>query len=258
VVACDLSRYVQNFGASMPQSKHFDRTFNILRDLDRAATPDEIARLLVGAFGRYGISYVMAGIVPEPNLPARRHAGYVLASTMPEEWARRYVARGYALHDPTVRRLCTSATPFDWSAVQPDTATAGRVMNEATEFGIRAGVTIPFVTLDGEPGGISFSGEAIEIEAADRIAVNLVATYAVGQLLLMNSRPVPGEPVRLSPRERETLQWAAEGKTDAEIGVVMGITASGVDYHLRSARMKLDTVNKAHTVAQALRAGLIT
>ena len=49
---------------------------------------------------------------------------------------------------------------------------------------------------------------------------------------------------------------AAEGKTDVEIGMVMGITAAGVDYHLRSARAKLDTVNRAHTVAQALRAGL--
>ena len=242
----------------MPQPKHLDRTFTVLRDLDRAATPDEIARLMVGALGGYGISYVMAGIVPAPNMPAGRHAGYVLASTMPEEWARRYVSRGYALHDPTVRRLCTSATPFEWSAVQPDTQAAGRVMDEAGEFGIRAGLTIPFVTLDGEPGGISFSGERIEIEPADRIAVNLIATYAVGQLLLMNSRPHPGEPVRLSPRERETLQWAAEGKTDSEIGVVMGITAAGVDYHLRSVRAKLDTVNKAHTVAQALRAGLIT
>lgn len=74
----------------------------------------------------------------------------------------------------------------------------------------------------------------------------------------MNSRPAGRAPVRLSPRERETLQWTAEGKTDVEIGIVMGITAAGVDYHLRSARAKLDTVNRAHTVAQALRAGLIT
>ncbi|QGY02304.1 LuxR family transcriptional regulator [Methylobacterium mesophilicum SR1.6/6] len=242
----------------MPHSKHLDRTFNVLRDLDRAATPDEIARLLVDAFARYGISYMMAGIVPDPGLPARRHAGFVLASTMPEGWTRRYVAQRYALHDPTVRRLCTSAVPFDWSAMQPDTPIAGRVMQEAGEFGIRAGITVPFVTLDGEPGGISVSGERIDIDPAERIAVNLVATYAVGQLLLMNTRPTASEPVRLAPREREALQWAAEGKTDSEIGVVMGITAAGVDYHLRSARTKLDTVNRAHTVAQALRAGLIT
>ncbi len=228
----------------MPHSKHLDRTFSVLRDLERAAAPDEIARLLVDAFTRYGVSYVMAGIVPTPGLPARRHAGFVLTSTMPEGWARRYVTRGYA--------------PFEWSTVPPDTPMASRIMNEAGEFGIRAGITIPFVTLDGEPGGISVSGDRIEIDPAERVAVNLVATYAVGQLLLMNSRPSAQAPARLSPRERETLQWAAEGKTDVEIGMVMGITAAGVDYHLRSARAKLDTVNRAHTVAQALRAGLIT
>lgn len=242
----------------MPHLKHLDRTFNVLRDLERAVTPDEVARLLVDAFARYGVSYIMAGIVPAPGLPPRRHAGNVLASTMPDEWARRYVTQGYARHDPTVRRLCTSATPFDWSTVQPDTPVAGRIMHEAGDFGIRAGITVPFVMLDGEPGGISVSGPRIEIDPAERVAVNLVATYAVGQLLLMSSRTTAREPVRLSPREREALQWAAEGKTDIEIGLVMGITAAGVDYHLRSARSKLDTVNRAHTVAQALRAGLIT
>ncbi len=36
----------------MPHSKHLDRTFNVLRDLERAATPDEVARLLVDAFAR--------------------------------------------------------------------------------------------------------------------------------------------------------------------------------------------------------------
>ena len=242
----------------MARQRHFDKTFTVLRDLDRAATPGEIAGLLVGALGHYGVSYVMAGIVPGPDLPARRHGGFVLASTMPEEWSRRYVARGYAHHDPTVRRLCTSAAPFEWSAVEKPTPAAGRVMDEAGEFGIRAGLTIPFVTLDGEPGGISVSGDRMEIDPADRVAVNLVATYAVGQLLLMNSRPGSTEPVRLSRREREALQWASEGKTDSEIGIVMGITAAGVDYHLRSARAKLDTVNKTHTVARALRSGLIT
>ncbi|MDP4021203.1 autoinducer binding domain-containing protein [Methylobacterium sp. NEAU 140] len=242
----------------MARHRHFDRTFSVLRDLDRAGSPDAIAQLLVGALSGYGVAYVMAGTVPAPNLPARRHAGFVLTSTMPEAWSRRYVARGYAYHDPTVRRLCTSADPFAWNAAEPHTPEAELVMREASEFGIRAGLTIPFVTLDGEPGGISLSGERMEIAPADRVGVNLIATYAVGQLLLMSSRPAKPDPVRLAPREREALQWAAEGKTDAEIGMVMGITASGVDYHLRSARAKLDTVNKAHTVARALRAGLIT
>ena len=242
----------------MAPPRHFDKTFTVLRDLDRAATPDEIAALLVRALGHYGVSYVMAGIVPGPALPARQHAGFVLASTMPHEWSRRYVTRGYARDDPTVRRLCTSAVPFEWSAVERPTAAAARVMDEAGDFGIRAGLTIPFVTLDGEAGGISLSGERLEVDPADRVAVNLITTYAVGQLLLMNSRPASADAVRLSPRERETLQWASEGKTDSEIAVVMGITAAGVDYHLRSIRAKLDTVNKAHTVARALRTGLIT
>lgn len=72
----------------------------MLRDLERAASADEIAHLLVGAFARYGCSYTMAGIVAEPALPAQRQAGFVLANTMPEGWGRRSVTQGYARHDP--------------------------------------------------------------------------------------------------------------------------------------------------------------
>lgn len=136
----------------------------------------------------------MAGIVPGHDLPARRHGGFALASTMPKEWSRRYVARGYAHHDPAVRRLCTSATPFEWSAVETSTAEAGRVMDEAGEFGIRAGSTIPFVTLDGEPGGIGASGNRMAIDPVDRVAVDPAATDAPGQRLLMNGRPGPPRP----------------------------------------------------------------
>ena len=42
------------------------------------------------------------------------------------------------------------------------------------------------------------------------------------------------KPVILSAREREALQWAAEGKNDWEIGAVMNISEHGADKHMRS------------------------
>ena len=94
------------------------------------------------------------------------------------------------------------------------------------------------------------------IEPFDRGMLQLIATYAFGHLLLLNGQGAAA-PVRLAPREREALQWAAEGKTDWEIGEVMGISAHGVDFHLRSARTKLGTTNRTQAVATALRRGLI-
>jgi len=61
----------------------------------------------------------------------------------------------------------------------------------------------------------------------------------------------------LSKREREVLQWAAEGKTEWEIGVILGLSEHTADKFIRSARAKLGATNRTHAVAQAIRMRLI-
>jgi LuxR family quorum sensing-dependent transcriptional regulator len=62
---------------------------------------------------------------------------------------------------------------------------------------------------------------------------------------------------RLTRREQEALQWAAEGKNEGEIGEIMNISEHGVDKHMRSVRQKLGTRSRTHAVAEAIRRGLI-
>ncbi len=86
--------------------------------------------------------------------------------------------------------------------------------------------------------------------------LTLLASYVVGQTLLIDGG-ASGPRIGLTPRERESLQWAAEGKTDWEIGELMGISQHGADFHLRSARVKLGCVTRTQAVAEGLRRGLI-
>lgn len=239
--------------------KSLDQTLGFLRSLDRTASAEDVARVLVAELGDLGVGHVMAGTVPARGTPARQQRGHVLLNTFPAEWGRRYLGRGYAFHDPTVQRLGASIAPFAWSEATrqfADEPLARRVMDEAGDFGLRDGLTIPLMTLDGQIAGFSVSGERLAIDPADRGMLQLIATYAFGHLLLLGGQP-PAAPARLAPREREALQWAAEGKTDWEISEVMGISEHGVDFHLRSARAKLGTANRTHAVAIALRRGLI-
>jgi DNA-binding CsgD family transcriptional regulator len=57
---------------------------------------------------------------------------------------------------------------------------------------------------------------------------------------------------RLSPREIECLAWAAQGKTYAEIGLLLGISFATVKTNLDNARFKLGAVNLTHAVALAI------
>jgi DNA-binding CsgD family transcriptional regulator len=63
--------------------------------------------------------------------------------------------------------------------------------------------------------------------------------------------------VRLTPRERECLGWAAHGRTSKEIGDVLGLTPATVNFFIDAAVHKLDAFNRAHAAAKAVALGLI-
>jgi DNA-binding NarL/FixJ family response regulator len=71
-------------------------------------------------------------------------------------------------------------------------------------------------------------------------------------------RPRSGAADGLSGREIEVLQLVAEGRSNKEIGDVLGLSALTVKSHLARIARKLGTGDRAEMVALALRAGVIS
>lgn len=61
----------------------------------------------------------------------------------------------------------------------------------------------------------------------------------------------------LTPREAETLLWAAEGKTSWEAGTILGIAESTTVQYLTSTARKLHASNRAHLVTKAFVKGIL-
>lgn len=68
----------------------------------------------------------------------------------------------------------------------------------------------------------------------------------------------PAQPFRLSPRERECLEWASRGKSSADIGMILGLSPRTVDSYLEKACGKLRVRTRVEAVAVAVGSGLIT
>jgi LuxR family quorum sensing-dependent transcriptional regulator len=62
---------------------------------------------------------------------------------------------------------------------------------------------------------------------------------------------------RLTPRERDALAWVAEGKSDWEISVILGVAQTTVRFHVDNARRKLGAANRTQAVARLAAARLI-
>ena len=60
----------------------------------------------------------------------------------------------------------------------------------------------------------------------------------------------------LTPKEREILHWAVEGKTVGEISRIRSISQATVKFHLRNIYGKLQVTNRVQAVNEAVKQGL--
>lgn len=61
----------------------------------------------------------------------------------------------------------------------------------------------------------------------------------------------------LSPREKECMLWTAKGKSSWEIGQILGISANTVNFHIKNAMKKLDTVSRTSAAIKSIKTGII-
>lgn len=81
--------------------------------------------------------------------------------------------------------------------------------------------------------------------------------FIAGYVTVMRStRRIPSDCV-LSKREVECLRWAAIGKTDKEISMILSRSHATVRYHVHRAAEKLDSVNRSQTIFKAGQLGYL-
>jgi DNA-binding CsgD family transcriptional regulator len=129
----------------------------------------------------------------------------------------------------------------------------------------RAAIVVPVHLPFGQIGAVSFNplerdkSDLHEEFIAFGDAFGLYArTFIASYVLAMGSiqRLPPGS--RLSKREVECLSWAAIGKTDMEISMIMLRSRATVRFHIHNAAVKLDAVNRSQTVFKAAQLGYIS
>ena len=109
------------------------------------------------------------------------------------------------------------------------------MLDEASEYGLRAGFAVPVVTLEGDLAVINFAGEQLDPPPTARGLISFVAIFAMGRAFQLQNGRAP-EHHALTTRELDCLKWCAEGKTDWETSVILGISEGTVrSQHQRGA-----------------------
>jgi LuxR family transcriptional regulator, quorum-sensing system regulator BjaR1 len=240
-----------------------DQTYDVIGKLTRAVTAQDICDGLTSFTGRYGLTSMITASLPAPHEhKAKAQRRHLFVAAFPPGWMDRYLAQDYAHIDPVVSRCKHDLSPFLWAESAPfarpeNSAAAGRMFGEACEFNLKAGFVVPTITLDGHIVALSLGGEAAEVPPAARGMISLIGAFAIGRAIELRDRERRRKRAKLTLREAECLKWAAEGKTEWEIGEILRISQHTADKHLSNARRKLGAANRAQAVANAIRWGLI-
>ncbi|MFN4135328.1 MAG: LuxR C-terminal-related transcriptional regulator [Novosphingobium sp.] len=129
----------------------------------------------------------------------------------------------------------------------------------------RAAIVVPVHLPFGQIGAVSFNPldpdltelDDVFLEHGDAFGI-YARTFIASYVHAMGSVQALPPGSRLSKREVECLRWAAIGKTDLEISMIMGRSRATVRFHIHNASMKLNAVNRSQTVFKAAQLGYIS
>lgn len=215
-----------------------------------------LLRRLVDIYGLKTVAFLGSNIAGRPG------EGPYLAVTYSDEWVDHYKAEGFVNIDPTVQIGMRRMLPIDWDAFDQKDGEVRRLFREATEFGLgRHGISIPVHGQHGDRALVSITSDASDrdwrhLRLHYMRDFQVLALHLHQAILRLEGQSM--ETVSLSPRERECLLWAAEGKTAWETAVILGLSEHTVRCYLESARHKLDAANNTHAVNKAGKASLLS
>jgi len=178
-----------------------------------------------------------------------------LISTYPPEWTSHYLQNRYQKIDPVIVEALRSPEPFRWGTdldARSHSRVQQQLLDEASQFGIRFGFTVPIHDGHGPIAALTFASDHRSASFERYVTSNarvlqLMALYFHAHARRKLRSEPGGSNLALSPREAECLEWASRGKSSWEIGRILGISRYTAASYLSSAKKKLGV----RTVVQA-------
>jgi len=224
-------------------------------------TQSELARLLEDASIEIGCRYF--ALVHHVDL-RRASPDIIRLDNYPASWASHFVENVLYAEDPIHRACLTSNVGFTWVDVPKIIAVTGQqrsILENAAKHGLGDGYTVP-VHIPGErSGSCSFATRhGRSLPEANLLLAQLIGAFAfqAARNLNRHGSVLPQIPLRLTPRQRDCLLLAIQGKTDWEIGRILDLSEETVSQHLDMARERYGVTKRLPLAVRAIFDGQVS
>ncbi len=175
-----------------------------------------------------------------------------------EEWLRVYTEHNYFPDCPMTTHLIRSPHAVTVEAAQAKARTprAHEAVRVSHELGLRHGLLVPVHMRNGSKGKVAIGTWSALQSDEDILILQSAALVFHARFETLFGRIQPLDHA-LTERERDVLRWFAEGKQASDVADIIGIGTATVMFHYRQAQEKLGTLNRTHTVVEAMRRELL-
>ncbi|WP_206613415.1 helix-turn-helix transcriptional regulator [Parahaliea mediterranea] len=240
----------------------------------RALEQDEVqslAEAVAAAGKRIGLPYIAASADISSPHPLIDREGRPLAESIfpwldPE--LRYWEDPGFALRATIIQACRVCAEPFYLHQGQLASWRHNGALDAVNEqesfegFGVEAAIMVPCHLPGGVIGSVVWASPDPALPVADIFHTHASDLLTLALTFLSSYRDCSARarmeaPPRLTPREIQCLKWAALGKTDAEVAIIMDISLPTVRFHITNAARKLAVSGRSQALYRAAMLGYI-
>ena len=228
-------------------------TLELATDLARLTSPGAVSARFQIFAEALGFASVACFKVPDPGEPLEQ---CMQMCTRPQAWIDRYIEQGYVRVDPLVLEVFRSTGTYRWTEIMSRPAAdpvVDQIRSERAEFGLHDGLNVPIYESKGYAGLVSLAGEG-EITAQVKSTLTVASVFVHNRLVTLSREKLLPDDL-LTAREIECLTWAAEGKSDWEIGQILKISSKTVNYHIENTKRKFGVPTRVQAIVYAFRYG---
>ncbi|WP_338562749.1 transcriptional regulator SdiA [Erwinia sp. E_sp_B01_3] len=180
-------------------------------------------------------------------------------SSYPERWVRTYQKEGFAAIDPVIANCQVPGKILLWD--EPLSRSGRKVFEAAKEHGIYSGFSCSAMAKNRAIGILSMASgktfEKIELTPVMQLKLQYLLVLSLEALQRVKDISMSVMDMELSQRELEILKWTAEGKTSAEISLILSISENTVNFHQKNMQKRFNAPNKTQVASYAAAIGLL-
>jgi len=242
---------VSLYGNMMTQRSH------IIDSIEATTTREQLLDVYSNFIGQYGFTSLIVAQLFNPLL-AKDPVNQILITNWSLKWQGYWWENGYYEHDPIVHYLLKTQKLFSWDVAYRHASKIGKkIFQESQKFGFTNGIAFPVSTDVGSLGIVSLGADVVTFEKKIIATIQTVSKHTYKHLVRLSNSEAANSASSFTKRETEIMHLVSQGKTNGEIAKILELSEETIKSYLKLVSQKLNTVNRAHAVSEAIRKGLI-